>query len=159
MSDQSLSQPTNTADANVTTEPISPEMEYMNMMWLTWNATSKHTQVALREVCGLDHREFTTLRFLQTQVWTPAALAAELSIPRYEMSRVLATLEERHCITRHPTPTDRRSVQIRITEEGRKLWREGVTAVQKAIRPRVEGLEDEINAISGNLKKVLTVMQ
>jgi len=59
---------------------------------------------------------------------TPSALAAQERTQPQSLTRVLAQLEEKALIERHPDPSDRRQVIVRITPAGRALLREDARA-------------------------------
>ena len=56
----------------------------------------------LREDCGLDLKEFIAAGYLQATPTQPAQLAAELQMPRYEVSRLLGSLEQKGFVQRTP---------------------------------------------------------
>jgi DNA-binding MarR family transcriptional regulator len=79
----------------------------------------------------------------------PFALEAEVLLPQYGLSRLLARLEEAGLIERRACPGDRRGQVVVATEAGRtirgRMWPVYAAAVEAAVGSRLSGAEaDEL---------------
>lgn len=148
---------TNTISRNSETnaQPFSSEMDFMNAFWVLWNLIGRYNTRILNDKIDLDIREFTVLSYLQQSSWTPANLASEMAIPRYEMSRVLASLEDKGAIIRTPTPSDRRSVQISSSDEGNEIWNKGVKIVQDSLKPYISEMQGDFNELTRLMRQLI----
>lgn len=57
-------------------------------------------------------------------VCEPAAIADKLSVPRQTMTSLIDTMVKKDLVTRKPHKSDRRRIQIIITEKGREVAKE-----------------------------------
>lgn len=73
--------------------------------------------------CGLTRGSHNVLQILggATEPLTPGEVTARLTVTTATVTGLLDTLEARHLARRRPHPTDRRSVLVEITDEGRRL--------------------------------------
>lgn len=77
----------------------------------------------LRRDAGITHFEFVVLSVLrfepgQAMRMKPLAAAVAATLPR--LSHVVARLEARGFVERHPVPGDRRASEVRLTGDGRR---------------------------------------
>jgi DNA-binding MarR family transcriptional regulator len=72
---------------------------------------------------GLTRGSHNVLQILggATEPLTPGEVTARLTVTTATVTGLLDTLEGRHLARRRPHPTDRRSVLVEITDEGRRL--------------------------------------
>lgn len=113
----------------------SPEVQFLMGCWEIWHALSGPGDQALRQSHGLSLREFIALSHVQAQPTTPAGLARQLGLPRYEVSRLLAQLEALGTVTRARTRGDARQVQVSVTPAGRESWEAALEEVRALVRP------------------------
>ena len=70
---------------------------------------------------------------------TPATLAEEAAVTRATMTGLIDTLEKDGLVTRVPDPVDRRTVHVRLTDQGRSVLEEILpdyfTCVARLLRP------------------------
>lgn len=123
----------------------SPELQFLVGCWEVWHALAGPGDQALRRAHGLSLREFIALSHLQAQPTTPARLAQQLGLPRYEVSRLLAQLETLGAVTRNRAERSRaggdaRQVQVGVTPAGHALWSAALEHVQALVRPALAGL-------------------
>ena len=69
-----------------------------------------------------------TLYALDPEPASPADLSVQTQVSRASMTELIETLHARSWITRKPSPSDRRTQHLRLTEKGR-------TFVESAVRP------------------------
>ena len=87
--------------------------------------------------------EFAVFRFfLSKDVWTPTALASELSLPVYRVSRELSKLADRGLLVRRRLSSDRRVVTLRLSNKGKDLALE----VDERVKAAEATLSDGISA-------------
>lgn len=122
-------------------EHASPALELLTEMWLLWHTLAAKGEAQLQAQHGLELRQFISLGYLQASPVQPAELAQILGLPRYEISRLLAKLEERQLLTRSSTKGDGRKVDLLITEQGRALWQAALTTVEDLIDPLLARLQ------------------
>ncbi|NED15905.1 MarR family transcriptional regulator [Streptomyces sp. SID9124] len=72
----------------------------------------------------LDRQEFDTLHKLAGRggTATPSELSADLDLAPASVTGRLDALERRDFVRRTPSTTDRRRVDVRLTDEGRSTW-------------------------------------
>lgn len=87
----------------------------------------KAREKALADV-DLERFEFDTLHKLAGRSGraTPSELARDLGLAPASVTGRLDALERRGLIVRTPSKTDRRRVEVELTEPGRVLWREAL---------------------------------
>lgn len=92
--------------------------------------------------------QFGVLTALSLNPWMDqTAVGAEMGLDRTTTADVLRRLEEKNLITRRMSPTDRRSRQSMITEEGYgalKLLHEGMTTAQQRLLAPLSPRNQEI---------------
>ena len=87
--------------------------------------------------------EFAVFRFfLRKDVWTPTALASELSLPVSRVSRKLSKLADRGLLVRRRLSSDRRVVTLRLSNKGRAL----ALQIDELVRATEATLSDGISA-------------
>jgi Transcriptional regulators len=77
----------------------------------------------LRRDAGITHFEFvvlSVLRFEPDQAMRMKQLATAVAATLPRLSHVVARLEARGFVERHPVPDDRRASEVRLTGEGRR---------------------------------------
>lgn len=118
----------------------TPELAFLTALWDVWQALSERGEAELRGRHGLDLRSFIALAYVQGGTTQPAALARELGVPRYEVSRVLAALEAQGAVTRGHGGPDARRVTVRVTPAGRVLWEGALETVREVTGPALAAL-------------------
>ncbi|MEO3806934.1 MarR family transcriptional regulator [Nonomuraea sp. B1E8] len=78
---------------------------------------------------------------------TPGELAELEKVQPPSMTRVIAKLEERGLVARHPHPTDRRQVTVTVTEAAEKLLKEERRRKEAWLTQRLKELSPEERAI------------
>lgn len=87
--------------------------------------------------------EFAVFRFfLSKDVWTPTALASELSLPISRVSRKLSKLADRGLLVRRRLSSDRRVVTLRLSDKGKAL----ALQIDERVRATEATLSDGISA-------------
>ncbi|MDL2343057.1 MarR family winged helix-turn-helix transcriptional regulator [Deinococcus sp. MIMF12] len=118
----------------------TPELAFLTALWDVWQALTQRGEAELRGRHGLDLRSFVALAYVQGGTAQPAALARELGVPRYEVSRVLAALEGQGAVTRGHHDPDARRVTVAVTPAGRALWEEALETVREVTGPALAAL-------------------
>ncbi|WP_166316796.1 MarR family transcriptional regulator [Microbacterium excoecariae] len=96
-----------------------------------WRETERAMSEASQRYMKLGDTDMRALRFLvacrsQDTVATPSSIAQHLGISTASTTKLLDRLAKGGHVTRHPHPSDRRSLAIEITEETRISARESV---------------------------------
>ena len=89
----------------------------------TYNWLKSHLQAHLKKF-GITMQQFNVLRILNGQFPNPAtiALIKERMLDKMsDASRIVNRLERKELVRREPSTTDRRIIDVFITEKGRKL--------------------------------------
>ncbi|GHD59171.1 MarR family winged helix-turn-helix transcriptional regulator [Jeongeupia chitinilytica] len=84
---------------------------------------------------GLDMREYLALTLLASEVdgpMRPTELSITLDATRTQITRLLDALEKRGLLARSPSPTDRRGLELSVTDAGRALQKQAVPSVYTA---------------------------
>ena len=104
------------ADADVSATELA-----INVMY-TAELLGRRVEQVLRPY-GLTRGSHNVLQILggATEPLTPGEVTARLTVTTATVTGLLDTLEARHLARRRPHPTDRRSVLVEISEEGRRL--------------------------------------
>jgi len=93
---------------------------------------------------GLEPREFALLlRTSLSQGATQQAIGEMLGIPPSRMVALVDSLEERRLLERRMSPSDRRARALHLTESGRLLLIEAMTAAASLERIVTAGLDEE----------------
>jgi DNA-binding MarR family transcriptional regulator len=119
----------------------TPEVTFLMALWAAWQALSTRGEAELRARHGLDLRGFIALAYVQGGTRQPAALARELNVPRYEISRVLSGLEARGAVVRAPGGPDARRVSVTATPAGQALWQAALGTVRDVTGPPLTSLD------------------
>ncbi|MER3483040.1 MAG: MarR family transcriptional regulator [Meiothermus sp.] len=86
----------------------------------------------------------------------PSALAEAMGTSPPVLSQILAGLEERGFITRHPDPEDRRRVRLELTESGREFHAQMQAHWRVASAPRFQQLSpQEVQTLIRLYRKML----
>jgi DNA-binding MarR family transcriptional regulator len=92
----------------------------------------KRTLEATLSEFGLTHGEWQVLAKLRFAgepfSRSPGELAADLELSSGAMTNRLDRLEETGLVRRRPDPRDRRAIQVELTDDGRRLYEESVSA-------------------------------
>jgi DNA-binding MarR family transcriptional regulator len=71
---------------------------------------------------GITAQQWTVLMFCHTSgAATPSQLADALGVDGSAVTRLLDRLEKKHLLERRTNPNDRRSIQVELLEEGRRI--------------------------------------
>jgi DNA-binding MarR family transcriptional regulator len=87
------------------------------------------------------------LRALHERESRPAVLAQELSSDRAAISRSLEALEQRGMVQRTGALTDRRGVQVTLTDQGRVLTRNLIQRSQEINARFFNGIDEEVREV------------
>ncbi|MGW7519693.1 MarR family winged helix-turn-helix transcriptional regulator [Streptomyces sp. NPDC054796] len=107
---------------------------------------------------GLQQYEYDTLQALAGREGraTPSALAADLDMAPASITGRLDALERRGYVRRTPSSTDRRRVDVELTEEGRAAWLGAMGTVGHEEYRLLGALsEEERRTLSGLLRRVM----
>ncbi|MFJ4853957.1 MarR family winged helix-turn-helix transcriptional regulator [Streptomyces sp. NPDC088730] len=110
----------------------------------------------------LDRQEFDTLHKLAGRGGTaaPSDLAADLDLAPASVTGRLDALERRGFVRRTPSTTDRRRVDVELTDRGRSTWLGAMDVVgnEEERLLRVLG-EDERRLLNAMLRRVMVVAE
>lgn len=116
------------------TEPFPESIQLLTAIWNLWQSLFADGAARLREDCGLDLKEFIAVCHLQAPAH-PADLAQTLQMPRYEVSRLLKSLEEKGFVQRSRQQADGRQILVELTPNGLEAWQAGMQTVQHVTEP------------------------
>jgi len=126
---------TNDATLRAREEPF---LKVLRALVETYNAFSLNDQRICREL-GLTQSQFDVVATLGN---TPGMSCGEISgrtlVTKGTLTGVLDRLEARGLVVRIPSPTDRRSQLIRLTDAGDRLFRKAFPAMVSQLKPRFE---------------------
>lgn len=117
----------------------------------------QHAERELLSKHGLTWGGFTVLWVL----WVlgsmeSSALAAECGLAKGTVTGMVATLEKRDLASRHRLSSDRRRVEVRLTDEGERLIAELYPRFNRVETSLVAGLDDESQqALARALRQVI----
>ncbi|MEU1623893.1 MarR family transcriptional regulator [Streptomyces sp. NPDC020096] len=114
---------------------------------LVWAGTTLAARVdrELARVHGLPMSWFEVLLWLngQSEPVASSDLGAKTMLSRSQVSRVLDALAARGLVSRSSSPTDARSVQVELTEEGRAAFNAADETRRAALGPVFTELLDQ----------------
>ena len=106
----------------------------------------------------LTFNQYNLLQLLIMQeTWLPSELADRLMINRPTTTVILRNLERKGWIERNPDPSNRRNVQVRITESGHEKAenaRKWMIRVKGSFDPLVGLSEQELDALTTSLETI-----
>ncbi|MCG7529350.1 MarR family transcriptional regulator [Streptomyces sp. OfavH-34-F] len=110
----------------------------------------------------LHRQEFDTLHKLAGRGGTaaPSELAADLDLAPASVTGRLDALERRGFVRRTPSTTDRRRVDVELTDEGREIWRVAMDSLGHE-EERLLGVldKDERALLNDMLRRVMVVAE
>ncbi len=121
--------------------PSSPSIQLLSAIWNLWQSLAADGAARLRQECGIDLKAFIALGYLKVRSYQSAELADAMQMPRYEVSRLLGTLEEAGLISRERSSSDGRQVEIRLTPVGEATWLRGLQTVEAVTEPYLAALD------------------
>lgn len=90
---------------------------------------------------------------------TPKAIAQAVHLSQATITGILHRLESRELIVRKPSETDKRSVSIHITEDGRNVLQNSLSLLQDQFRSELAKLQEwERMQILSTLQRVARLM-
>jgi DNA-binding MarR family transcriptional regulator len=141
---------------------LDPDIEgaVTRMQKITWHLAKVRERSLARY--DLERHEFDTLHKLAGRAGraTPSELAADLGLAPASVTGRLDALERRGYVRRTPSATDRRRVDVEMTEPGRVTWL-GAMDVLGHEEYRLLGVlsRDERHALSGMLRRIALAAQ
>lgn len=116
---------------------------------------------SLRREAPVDQQQhFHVLRALREQDHSLSELAAVASVRLPTMSRTVDALSRRRWVERYHAEGDRRTLHVRITEEGRKSLTETENLAISRVSVLLEELEpNERQALGSALEQLSEIMQ
>jgi len=114
----------------------------------------------LVDTFGLTGPQLATLDAIATLgPSAPSAIAKAVHLSQGTVTGILQRLERRTLIVRSPSSTDRRSVIISITDEGRAVLDRAPSLLQDTFRDELSRLEDwERHAMLSSLQRIASLM-
>ncbi|MFC6592727.1 MarR family winged helix-turn-helix transcriptional regulator [Deinococcus lacus] len=119
----------------------SYSLQLLAAIWTLWQSLAADGAARLREECGLDLKEFIAAGYLRCRAYQPAELASDMQMPRYEVSRLLRSLEDKGFVGRTRRSTDGRQVTVQLTPSGHAAWERGIRTVEDVTEPYLSGLD------------------
>lgn len=131
----------------------------MTALWNVWQVLSGQGEQALRERHDMGLRAFITLSHVQAGPTHPAQLALALGVPRYEVSRVLGSLETRGAVVRAAQSGEAGRVVVTATPQGAALWRSALDTLEDVTAPTLAGLGADRELLTSLLTRVAQAAQ
>ena len=88
---------------------------------------------------------------------SPSDLSEMVGTSRANMTRIVRELEDQGCVTRTPSPRDRRRQVVTITAAGRRRVKEIVPRIATPLREAFAGLSESESAMLNRLLRRLVV--
>lgn len=122
-------------------------------------ATDLHSK-RLAKTSGLTAPQILLLQTIQTKPdATIGAIAKEISLSQATVTTILDRLEKRGLIIRQRSLSDRRRVNVQLTEAGQTAIEQAPTPLQEHFTERFNALEEwEQNMIISSLQRVAIMM-
>ena len=141
------------------TQAEMPEADYA-FYGLVWAGTvlTERVDRALTRAHDLPVSWFEVLLWLanSTEPVAASVLGNSTMLSRSQVSRVLDTLQARGVVTRTPSRTDARSVEVALTPEGRRLFEEADATRRACLAPVFTDVLDQrdLEALGGVWRKL-----
>ena len=118
------------------------------------NIFSKNVLSAIKE--GISTPHFGIMKVLNDAgEMHVSGVADSLQIPRPQMTHMVDKLEELGYIQRETDKSDRRSIKISLTDNGKRVFQEWVQTVREGTRSILDFLSDEeLKDLAGSLAKL-----
>lgn len=88
-----------------------------------------------------------------------AEIGERLQIPKPQMTHLVDKLEKLGIVARQPDESDRRSLNVALTEKGRRTVEEQDRIIKRSIRGKLACLtEDELKELSVSLRKLRDIL-
>lgn len=114
----------------------------------------------LRDEVGLSAPQLAALRALGSEgPLSPARIAQRIHLSRPTVTGIVARLGAAGLVSRTPSPADRRSVLIALTERGRAFLDVAPSSLQEVFQARLQELQDwERTSILATLQRIASMM-
>ena len=87
-----------------------------------------------------------------------AEIGERLQIPKPQMTHLLDRLEQLNIVHRQPDPSDRRIINVALTEKGRRIGEEFDRVIRDGVGEKLARLSDaELKELSVSLHKLYTL--
>lgn len=84
-----------------------------------------------------------------------AEIGERLQVPKPQMTHLLDRLEELNIVRRRPDPSDRRIINVALTDKGRRIGEEFDCVVRTGVEEKLAGLSAaELEELSVSLRKL-----
>ena len=107
--------------------------------------------------------EFRVLQYLaahQSEAVYPSDLSRELRLSRSRITGALTSLRQKNCVEMHHSQTDRRRVQVTITQEGLGVLMEKLDRMARYFDHMIAGLGDaDTTELIRLIRRCVEVMQ
>lgn len=140
------------------TESIEP-IEVWRAFVETWKVWKRGVDRNLERM-GLNSTEYSILRHLKEEGKMPMVQMANLiMVTQGWITGLIDSMEERHLVRRERIPTDRRVIELNITDEGVDLYNKArevhISYIQKTLAcMNPETLKNTLSAIKGLRKNI-----
>ena len=140
-------------------QPLSPEQEIVASLRKIMRAVDLHSR-RLVEAFGMTGPQLATLQeAARLGPTSPSAIARTVHLSQGTVTGILTRLEARELVTRQRSESDRRSVIVDVTPEGKRLLDMAPSLLQDRFRQELERLEEwERLLILSTLQRVATLM-
>ncbi|MBN2239054.1 MAG: MarR family transcriptional regulator [Dehalococcoidales bacterium] len=124
----------------------------------TANAVQKLSDSTLYKKCGLSTSKYAVLQILEVSngTMTPSEIARWILRERHNVTTLVSRMKREGLVEVEPSTTDRRSVNIILTEKGRKKLQEAKPVAQSIVE-KVMGPMSERN--TNSLMKLLAIIR
>jgi len=123
-------------------------------------AIDLHSRKLAREYKLTGPQLVCLLQLSQHGRMTPSKLAAEVALSNATVSGILDRLEVRSLVVRERSTTDKRRVNVRLTDAGHQLVSDAPTPLQRRFSRRLAALpQAEQDAIDATLQRIVEMME
>ncbi len=123
-------------------------------------AIDLHSRKLAREYKLTGPQLVCLLQLSQNGQMTPSQLAGEVALSNATVTGILDRLESRALVTRERSASDKRRVNVRLTDAGRALVADAPTPLQRRFATRLAALpHGEQRGIDETLKRIVEMME
>ena len=137
------------------------ETEELTRKFLETLLRVEHTLHSFPPPGELSKGEFFVLQHLGCRVRqkssiTPTEISETMAVSKPAISKVLNVLEDKGCIRRMSYPSDRRAVEVVLTDKGKRVREESMKVVRESVAKIVDEMgEEAMNQLIQSLETLL----
>ncbi|OZB96697.1 MarR family winged helix-turn-helix transcriptional regulator [Paenibacillus sp. XY044] len=110
----------------------------------------------------LTHLQYHVLEALYHQPvsYSMGLLAKSMHISKQQLTPLIAKLEEKECLTKHPDPQDKRQIGLSLTEKGRRIVSSRWESFHRELSHQLDRLsEEDLSDLGFCLEKMTRILR